>query len=140
EKNKVASLSGSAPPKTRASTNASQTAKKKSNESQLAFAHDLIGKSVVNSRAEKLGEISDLLIDLDERRPALVIISARGLSKKPPRFLAPLPVLNIEPNGKAIIDADRNTLDQAQTFNITVWQNMKDLKSYRYYEKKGGKE
>src|SRR5262249_49752540 len=86
---------------------AAQTDKQR-REAKLQLATDLVGKEVIDRQGEKLGEVSDLLIDLADAKPVLAVILTQGLFKRESTFVAPIRSMNLGQKGKIFINADRN--------------------------------
>jgi sporulation protein YlmC with PRC-barrel domain len=87
----------------------------------MHLAGDLMGKEVVNRQQETLGNISDLLVDLQGQRPAFAIVSADRWMNKGQSFAVPLRALSAAVRGQFMLDANRKMFEEAQAFNEKVW-------------------
>jgi sporulation protein YlmC with PRC-barrel domain len=119
---KLASLAPTGPQAGNAAPQKRAVRKKRSAD-PMQLASDIIGQNVVNRQQENVGEISDLLLDLSERKPALAIISGGRLLKKDGSFAVPLRSLTLTDRGKAEIDAGAAMFEQAPPFDEQAWQS-----------------
>jgi len=87
----------------------------------LQLASDLIGAAVVNRQQEKIGKVSDLVVDLTGQKPAYAIISTT-LSKTERSFAMAVVLLSLPVGNKVVVDASRGQLEQAQPFDQKAWQ------------------
>ena len=94
---------------------------RRSTAGPLQLASDLIGAAVVNRQQEKLGKVSDLLVDLSGQKPSYAIISAK-LSRTERSFAVPLALLTLPVGNKIFLDASRRQFEQAQIFDQKIWQ------------------
>ena len=91
----------------------------------LQFASDLIGSTVVNRQQEKIGKVSDLLVDLSGQKPAYAIVSAK-FTKTERTFAVPLARFSLPVRTQMVVDASRGQFEQAKLFDQ---QTSKDASS-----------
>jgi len=92
-----------------------------STRGDFRLATDLIGSKVFDSKNESLGTISDLLIDLSERKPPLAIVSTKSLFSTRASFATDLSDLSLRRN-KLILDASPAQVAQAPFLSLRDWQ------------------
>jgi uncharacterized protein YrrD len=92
-------------------------------EDKLELATELIGDVVVNRKQQKIGKISDLLVDPSGHRPAIAIISPGHLLKHGKSYAVPLQRLGSIGNKQLSIDADLITFNSAPFFDYRAWEN-----------------
>ena len=85
-------------------------------------ASDLLGKWVVSGQGEKLGEVSDLIVDLSDGKTAFAVLTRKHLLKTE-RFALPVRSLLRIPDGKLVIDVSEPEFAHAPVFNDPVWEN-----------------
>ncbi len=90
---------------------------------QLELASDLIGQSVITRNQQKIGKISDLLIDPSGHRPAIAIISAGHLLKHRKTYAVPIRRLESTGINQLSIDAELIAFDSAPKFDLRAWEN-----------------
>lgn len=97
-------------------------------EPHVLSASTIIGDSVRNVAGEDLGEIEELMIDLDHNRIAYAVLSFGGfLGIGDKLFAVPMESLALdEPNHQFILDVDRETLENAPGFDKDDWPNTAD--------------
>lgn len=89
---------------------------------QLQFSRDIVGKQVVRPRGERLGEISDLLIDLPGSRPTLAILARSKLPGSKDRFAFVFGSLEKLRAGTFQVDATPESFADAKPLDDTSWQ------------------
>jgi sporulation protein YlmC with PRC-barrel domain len=88
---------------------------------ELKFTSDLIGKKVVNTKQEKIGDIADLLVSFNEPHTAFVILSGGRLFHREYQYAIPLTAINHSDN-KFVLDVDATTMKQAPPFDQAAWE------------------
>lgn len=93
---------------------------------QVQKASDLIGMAVENRQAEKLGDVTDILVDLPSGRIVAVILSSGGflgmgdeLSAVPPTALS----FTTAERDTLQLDASKELLSNAPHFKANQWPN-----------------
>jgi len=91
-------------------------------------ASTIIGDTVVNVDGDKLGEIEELMLDLDHNRIAYAVLSFGGfLGLGDKLFAIPMQSLALDPpNHQFILDVDRETLEAAPGFDKDDWPDAAD--------------
>jgi sporulation protein YlmC with PRC-barrel domain len=87
----------------------------------LEFATTLLGKTVVDSQGIRLGNISDLLIDLPGDRPTLAILAPGKSFGHSDSFAVSLFSLTPENSNSLRIEANERTFTQAPSLDDTAW-------------------
>jgi uncharacterized protein YrrD len=108
---------------------------------EMILAGDLIGGAVRDRAQQRLGEIVDVLVVLDERVPALAILSGGTFFKDRDRHYAvSLRVIHRDRNGKWALNVDRAALDRAPVFTGSLphhaGENGSREELFQYYERK----
>lgn len=95
---------------------------------QLLPASTIEGTAVQNAAGEDLGEINELMIDLEKGRIAYAVLSFGGfLGMGDKLFALPWEALNIGPDGDVfILNVPREKLDNAPGFDKDNWPDMAD--------------
>jgi sporulation protein YlmC with PRC-barrel domain len=95
---------------------------------QLLPASTIEGTAVQNAAGEDLGEINELMIDLEKGRIAYAVLSFGGfLGLGDKLFALPWEALNISPEGDVfILNVPRAKLDNAPGFDKDNWPDMAD--------------
>ncbi len=104
------------------------------------FTRDLLGKAVLDAQQQKLGKITDLLVDLTGQKTPVVILCARRLLHPDRCFAVPLPLLKVSPGNKLMLDANRRRLEQAPLFTEQAWQSTINHRTYAIYRIAGATE
>ena len=96
---------------------------------RIQKASEIIGRPVQNDRAEKLGEIKDLVIDPDRHRVAYVVLTFGGFPGMGDKLFAiPAGVLQMPgTEGYAVLKVDKDHLKSATGFEENHWPNLADL-------------
>lgn len=96
-------------------------------------ASSLIGHEIVNHQGEKLGKITDLVINRADGRIAFAVLS-HGDSKN--LIAVPISAFAFS-EGKVALDISRDRLATAPSFDAANWPNISDRKtlenSYRFF-------
>jgi sporulation protein YlmC with PRC-barrel domain len=88
---------------------------------ELKFSSDLMGKKIINTKQEKIGEVVDLLVGFGESHPVFVILSSGRLFQDNSQYAIPLSAFQ-RSNNKLILAADAAKLQQAQPFDQVAWE------------------
>ena len=97
-------------------------------EPHVLSASTIIGDAVRNTAGEDLGEIEEVMIDLDHNRIAYAVVSFGGfLGMGDKLFAVPMESLALDaPNHQFILDVDRETLENAPGFDKDDWPDTAD--------------
>jgi len=95
---------------------------------QIMAADTLTGDDVVNAAGDDLGEIKDIMIDVESGRIAYAVLSFGGfLGLGDKLFAIPWSSLKLDPAGKQfVLDIDKQQLDNAPGFDKDHWPSMAD--------------
>jgi sporulation protein YlmC with PRC-barrel domain len=102
----------------------------------VKLASDLIGRTMVDRDAEKLGEVLDILAAFDAETPVFVIFTAGTLFRDHHHvYTVPVRQLRFDAKGRLLLDANRAALEEARPFGPGAWETA-DIGSapavYRY--------
>lgn len=86
------------------------------------------GDKVVNRNGEDLGEIKDLMIDVDTGRVAYAVLESGGfLGLGSKLFAVPLPAMEVDTeHHRFVFDQDKETLKNAPGFDKDHWPDFAD--------------
>jgi sporulation protein YlmC with PRC-barrel domain len=88
----------------------------------LKFASDMIGKTVVNRRHQKIGEVVDLMVGFSQTHSAFAIVSTGKFIWRGHEYAVPVILLSpVSSGGRLMVDADASVLQQAPPFTQQVW-------------------
>lgn len=92
---------------------------------RVLSATNIIGSKVVNSEGEQVGNIKDLVLDLDDAQVAYAVLSFGGfLGLGDKLFAIPLEALTFHTNDHTVIlDVDQEVLKNAPGFDKNHWPN-----------------
>lgn len=90
---------------------------------RLLLASKLLGATVVNRNHEKLGTVTDMLLDLDQQRPALVIIRYARFLHRSQTFAVSLLLLSHTQGNELLLDTSLPRLEQAPVFSEESWDD-----------------
>ena len=99
----------------------------------------LMGTDVKNPAGEDLGDIEELMIDLDAGRVAYAVLSFGGIAGIGDKLFAiPWQAMTVDTaNEQVVIDIDKETLDEAPGFDKSNWPETADYtwlgEVYEYY-------
>lgn len=95
---------------------------------QVMAADTLEGDSVRNEAGEKLGEITDIMLDVPTGRVAYAVMSVGGvLGMGNKLFAIPWSALRLDPEDKCFrLDVAKDRLDEAPGFDKDHWPTMAD--------------
>jgi sporulation protein YlmC with PRC-barrel domain len=95
---------------------------------EVLAADSIQGDNVVNSRGDKLGEITDLMIDVPSGRVAYAVLSSGGfLGIGDKLFAIPWSALTLDADNKQfLLDIDEERLKNAPGFDKDHWPSMAD--------------
>lgn len=90
---------------------------------RILSATKIIGNKVVNREGEQLGNIKDLMIDLDDAQIAYAVLSFGGfLGLGDKLFAVPLEAITFGPEDHTVIlDLDKDVLKNAPGFDKDHW-------------------
>jgi sporulation protein YlmC with PRC-barrel domain len=106
---------------------------------QILSASTMIGDEVRNVEGEDLGNLEEIMIDIDSGSIAYAVLSFGGFLGMPNKLFAiPWDALTLDPDEKVfIIDVDKETLENAPAFDKNHWPDMSDKEwgknIYSYY-------
>lgn len=109
------------------------------NRSYIALVSELVGRSMCNRQQEKLGTISDLLLDLSGRKPVFAILATGSILGRRGNFAVPLRAVRLTATRGLELDANQRRFAEAPPFNEHAWQaaaKRADNQVYRYVETK----
>ncbi len=97
-------------------------------EPRLMGANTLIGDNVYNQNEESLGDIKEIMLDIQTGRVAYAVLSFGGfMSIGEKLFAVPWKALNLDyANHRFILNIDKNRLENAPGFDKDHWPNMAD--------------
>jgi sporulation protein YlmC with PRC-barrel domain len=108
-------------------------------EPQVLSATTIIGDKVVNPQGEHLGEIKELMIDLELGRVAYAVLSFGGvLGMGEKLFAVPFQALQLRPDRhEFVLNVDKEKLKKAPGFDKNNWPSTADrtwgAQIHRYY-------
>lgn len=106
---------------------------------RVLAASTLKGDKVVNHQGEDLGNIEDLMIDLEGGRIAYAVLSFGGfLGMGDKLFAIPWDAMTVDQeNKRLVLNVDKDLLKQAPGFDKNNWPDMTDpawgAELYTYY-------
>jgi len=106
---------------------------------QVLSASTMIGDDVINAEGEDLGEIKELMIDLEAGQISYAVLSFGGfLGLGEKLFAIPWAALRLDPDEEAfILDIDREMLEEAPGFDEDDWPQTANreyvIEIYEYY-------
>ncbi len=108
---------------------------------RVLSATNIIGSKVVNSEGEQLGNIKDLMLDLDDAQIAYAVLSFGGFMGLGDKLFAiPLEALTFRTNDHTVIlDVDKEVLKNAPGFDKDHWPDEAQYEAgwlldlYEYY-------
>ena len=97
-------------------------------EPQVLSATTIIGDKVINPQGENLGEIKELMIDLDLGRVAYAVLSFGGvLGMGEKLFAVPFQALQLRPDRhEFVLNVDKEKLKKAPGFDKNHWPSATD--------------
>lgn len=111
----------------------------KEHHPNLLSASTMVGDNVVNSKGENLGEIKELMVDLESGRIVYAVLSFGGfLGMGDKLFAVPWEALAVRTEEKVIeLDVDKEVLEGAPGFDKSDWPSQPDRsfvnKIYTHY-------
>ena len=108
---------------------------------RVLSANSIIGNKVVNTEGEQLGNIKDLMVDLDDTQIAYAVLSFGGLLGLGDKLFAiPLDALTIDTHNQSVVlDVDKEVLKNAPGFDKNHWPDNAQYEAgwlldiYEYY-------
>ncbi|MBI3431068.1 MAG: PRC-barrel domain-containing protein [Hydrogenophilales bacterium] len=96
--------------------------------SPILSSSTISGDKVVNRQGEDLGDIKDLMIDVDNGRVAYAVLEFGGLLGLGSKlFAVPLSAMELDPeNHRFIFDQSKEALENAPGFDKNHWPNFSD--------------
>ncbi len=97
---------------------------------ELMGAKTLVGNDVYNVQEESLGDIKEIMLDMRTGRVSYAVLSFGGiLGMGEKLFAVPWEALTLDTTNKRfILNAKKDTLDQAPGFDKDSWPDMADGK------------
>ena len=94
----------------------------------ICSASTISGDKVVNRNGENLGDIKDLMVDLNNGRIAYAVLEFGGfLGMGSKLFAVPLSAMELDTENKQFIfDQNKETLKNAPGFDKDAWPNFAD--------------
>jgi len=94
----------------------------------LMGADTLIGNDVYNKQSEDLGEIKEIMLDMDSGRVSYAVLSFGGfLGMGEKLFAVPWDALKLDTvNKRFVLDVNRDRLKSAPGFDKNQWPDMAD--------------
>lgn len=95
---------------------------------QLMGANTLVGNDVYNTKLEDLGDIKDIMLDMQSGRVSYAVVSFGGfLGMGEKLFAVPWQALKLDTENKRFtLDVDKQRLESAPGFDKDNWPNMAD--------------
>lgn len=106
---------------------------------QVLSASTIIGDDVVNAEGENLGEVKELMVDLDAGQIAYAVLSFGGfLGLGEKLFAIPWGALSLDPERTVfVLNLDREVLEEGPGFDKDDWPQTGDreymIEIYEYY-------
>jgi sporulation protein YlmC with PRC-barrel domain len=108
---------------------------------RVSSAASIIGNKVVNTDGEQLGNIKDLVIDLDDAQIAYAVLSFGGFTGRGDKLFAiPLEALTFDAREtQVVLDVDKDVLKNAPGFDKDKWPDTAQYEAgwlldiYEYY-------
>jgi sporulation protein YlmC with PRC-barrel domain len=95
----------------------------------LMGADTLLGEDVVNTHNEKLGDIKEIMLDMNTGQVAYAVLAFHGFMGIGEKlFAVPWRALHLDTVGKRfILNVDKERLKEAPGFNKDDWPDMADM-------------
>ncbi|QOY93521.1 PRC-barrel domain-containing protein [Massilia sp. UMI-21] len=95
----------------------------------LMGARTLIGDGVVNAAEEDLGDIKEIMLDMNTGQVAYVVLAFGGfLGMGEKLFAVPWQVLHLDTvNKRMVLNVEKERLKQAPGFNKDEWPDLNDI-------------
>ena len=112
----------------------------KHSQPKVLSANTICGDPVVNADGESLGEIEELMIDLETGRVAYAVLSFGGfLGIGDKLFAVPFDALKLDAeHERFVLDIPREKLEKAPGFDKSAWPDFADPRFgrevYGYYD------
>lgn len=96
--------------------------------SPILSSSTISGEKVVNRQGEDLGDIKDLMIDIDSGRVVYAVLEFGGfLGLGSKLFAVPLPAMKVDTeNHRFVFDQSKETLKNAPGFDKDDWPDFSD--------------
>ena len=110
-----------------------EQAEKQANQEQLYQVDDLISAKIRNAKGEDLGEVEEMVVDVNDGSIRYAVVSYGGfLDIGDKLFAVPVKALSLKQNedGDAffVVDIDQQRLENSQGFDDDNWPNFADPK------------
>ena len=98
-------------------------------------SNTLIGDPVRNPAGEELGEVKEIMLDLDSGRVAYVVMASGGLLGMGDSYFAiPWSMLTVDTDDKAVVvDVDKETIENAPGFDKDDWPSSEEVTRLEHY-------
>ena len=95
----------------------------------LMGAHTLIGDGVVNAAEEDLGDIKEIMLDMNTGQVAYVVLAFGGLFGMGEKlFAVPWQALHLDTaNKRMVLNVEKEKLKKAPGFNRDNWPDLDDI-------------
>lgn len=101
----------------------------------LALASDIIGTTVFDNQQQEIGQLDDLLVNLETGSLAFALISADEIDMEARFAVSPEVLSRSGPEGDLVANIDRQALEQAEAFAATEWMRPdREQQVFRYEE------
>jgi len=96
----------------------------------LMGADTLIGDDVVNGAEENLGDIKEIMLDMNTGQVAYAVLAFGGfLGLHEKLFAVPWQALHLDTlNKRFVLDVSKERLEKAPGFNPDAWPDMSDIR------------
>ena len=95
--------------------------------SGVLSASNLIGHKVYNSQGENLGDIKDVMLDVDLGRVAYAVLSFGGFLSMGDKLAIPFEAFRLDPaNERILLNVPKDTLKKAPGFEKDKWPSTAD--------------
>jgi hyperosmotically inducible protein len=106
---------------------------KTSREDRLELASELLGLTVA-TRNQKIGKISDLLIDPSGHRETIALVASSHALKHRKTYAIPLRRLESTTNNQLSLDAELIAFSTAPRFDLRAWENGSSSETVCWYD------
>ncbi len=97
----------------------------------LKLVSEIIGRPVMGFHQEKIGDLYDLLVDLEGQKPSFGILAVARQSRKDYTFAVPLAGL-VPAGNHFLLRTNRTAFDQASVFDLASWKAPATNGLYRF--------
>ena len=89
---------------------------------QFEFASSLTGMTIINPQGDRVGKISGFLVDLNQQRPSMAIVSMEDRGKKSGSYAVPLKAISPPRGDKVAMDVTATLFQQARLLTPQAWK------------------